>query len=374
MKLSILHPPTNTSPVTSLAADYVAGVGIILVKNTKQFQLGKFVIVGGIGNEQTEIVRPTTITDPSTFTLAANTSFPHQADSDVTLLDFDQIKMYRSTTGINGSYTLFSTLPIDISEDFTTFEDTGAQTNYYYKFTYYNSYTQLETIQSDAISSIGFVFYSLKTMIDRVLSLFGDANSQFVTRDEVRDYLNEWYEIAQTELAVATKRFIVSTFTFTVQSGVESYNVLPANFLMEKAVRVSQDGGLSWKYRAVMQQIDRLGDIWQDNVIYGYTIYNNTVELDPIPMNSSDQLKIYFIPAPVSLNYQTDTLAFPFQTRTAMAIRFALAMCYLKDKKFDEYKDLRDDANLQLQAFLSYMKRLQNLHPQFVEILDNNVM
>ena len=360
------------NPITSLSADYAAGVKTLLVKNTAQFQTTKFAVLENLGFEQAELGTIDTITAPQTLVLDANTSFPHNADCKVTMFDYNQIKVYKSTTGVNGTYNFVSAINIDVSEDFTTYEDIGASASYYYKYSYYNSVTQAETVMSDPISATGFVFYALKTLVDRVLSLFGDAQSQFVGRDEVTDYLNEIYELAQHELAIATRRLGMETYQFTTVANQQAY-ALPADFLMEKAVRASQNNGQTFPYNCQMLTVDSLGTYFETNNLYGYSIVNNTIQLDPIPTNSSDVIQIYYIPMPTSLVYQTDTLASPFQNRTALFVRYALAMCYLKDKKWDEYKDLRDTATTQLADFVSYIKKLGNLHPTSVQIVNSDL-
>jgi len=374
MKFFISHPSTRRNPLTALAADVLGGSSSLTVKNTSGFLTDKFIILGKAGFEQAEILRPTVITPPSTLgTLASNVVFPHNADDKVVLLDSDKINTYRSTTGINGVYEPFSTIDILIDQEMTPFEDTGAQANFYYRWAYLNSITNFETNVSDPIAATGFVFYSAKTMVDRVLSLFGDVESESVGRDEVMDYLNEFYEIAQQENAVVTKRDPITYFDITVENDVAEY-ALPGDFLMEKAVKVSKDQGRTFPYSAVQQNVDSMGSIFQTNVIYGYSIRNGLIKLDPIPANASDILRIYYVATPVTLAQQNDTLASPFQNRSVMFVRYGLGMCYLKDKKFDEWTRLRDDSTGKLRDFLSYIKRLQNRHPEFVEILDSAVL
>jgi len=371
MRFYIKRPPTKNNPKTYLAADAASGSTTLTVKNTAGFSNNDFIILGNPGFENTEIKRISSITAPSTFTLSSATSFPHNADTPVTLINYDQIKIYRSTTGIDGTYNLLATIDIDIDNDVTYFEDPDAQTNYYYKFKFYNSYTTKESDFSDPIAGTGFVFYSKKTLIDRTLSLFGDTKEEFVTSDEVSDFLNEFLGIAKTELSVATKRFDLKKQDITLSNETE-YNLNP-DFLVEAAVKISTDGGKTFPYSAAEQKIDSIGTVVQNNIRYGYTIYNdgitNKIILDREP-TSGDIMRIWYIPTPPTLSNQTDTLPSPFINHTSMFVTYALAKCYLKDKKFDEYKTLRDDAFSTLRTFLSYIKRLSNRHVQFSELVD----
>jgi hypothetical protein len=369
MKTYISHPPTRDNADTRFAADYAAGVSSISVKNTSGFAVDNFIVLGKVGFEQAEIIKISTITDNTTLALASNTKFPHSRDTLITLIDYDKIRVYKSSDGISGTYSLETTIEIAIDQDVTSFEDTSALETDYYKFAAYNSVTAVEGGRTDAVASTGFTFYSLATMINRVLSLFGDSNAEFVTRDEVKDYINEKYEVAQHEAALATNRFNISTYTFTVTVAIDDY-ALPSDFLMEKAVRVSTDGGVKYPYTATMKSLDSLGSVVQNDVRYGYTVYGSYIKLDdPIPTNSSDIVKIYYIPTPDSLSDQTDVLQAPFVNASHIFVKYGLAMCYLKDKKVDDYKTLKDDADRLLGQHISFLKRLSNLHPQFVELM-----
>ena len=371
MDLYIGHPPTRRNQETRLAADYDAGVGSLVVKNVDGFNASRYAVLGAVGFEQAEIVRPATITEASqTFTLAANTKFPHNADTKITYIDYNQIKVYRSTTGISGAYTLVSTLDIDIDGEMTLYQETNALTTYYYKFTYYNSFATIESDQSDPIAATGFVFQSLKTMIDRVLSMFGDQASEFVTPEEVQDFINEIYEHAQQMLAISSNRFGIEQFPITVATGVIEYN-LPSDFLVEKAIKVSTDNGVTYPYVATMRQLDASGYGVENMTKYHYTVADKLRLEDPIPTNSTDILLMFYIATPTRLSAQTDVLDAPFSNASAIFVRYALAQCYIKDKKFEEAKQLEDWVNTRLNTHLAFVKRMTQKHPQYTTL--NNV-
>ena len=376
MRTAIFHPSTRNGIITQFASDHLSGVSTLAVKNSNGFIANKPIILGLPGFQQSEIVKVSSVTAPSTIGLSANTVFAHTTDQRITYIDYDQIKVYRSTTGITGVYSLLgSPFNITIEQDMTIYEDATSQPTYYYKYSYFNSIDSLESDLSDPIAATGFNFYSLKTLIDRVLSLFGDADGDYVSRPEVRDYINEKYEYAQKELAIATKRMNIKNNSFTVAMQVQEYsNALASDFLMEKAIRVSRDGGITFPYFAVSGSVDSLGSVYQTNVLYKYYIYGSTIGLDPLPQNSTDIVKIYYVPVPSLLTYQTDVLGTPFQNSSAMFVKGALSMCYLKDKKTTEYQLLDAHFEAQLKIFISYIKKMQSLHPQFTEIMDPSVL
>lgn len=365
MKVAVYHPLYRENPTTYLADAVAAGATSISVKNTDGFTTTKYVAIGIPGLEQSELMLPSTVTSPGTISFGSALKFPHNSDTQVRLLDYNQIKIYRSITGIDGSYTLLTTIDITIDADDTQYEDQNSQPTYYYKFSYYNEATDVESDLSDAIAATGFVFYSLKTLIDRVLALFGDAKGDFVTREEVRDFLNEFYEKGQQEVAIATKRHGILTHDIELENDVVEYD-LPSDLFMEKDIKVSTDGGTTFEGHTAHVGLGSHGKSDAGNIIYGYTIYNSVLRLDRKPTSSSHVLRVYYYPTPATLNLQTDTLASPFQNSTSLFIRYALAMCYLKDKKWDEYRTLNAHARDGLEAFISFIKRLQNRHPEYM--------
>lgn len=364
MKLYISHPSIKNNPLTYLNADYVAAVTTLKVKNTQGFSTSKFALIGNLGLDQAEIIRPTTVTVPDTLVTAA-TKFPHNVDTKVVLLDYDKVRIYRSTTGAAGVYTLLATADITVDQDVTSYEDLTALSSYYYKFAFYNSFTLTESELTDPYAATGFVFHSLGTLINRVLSLFGDSKAEFVTRDEVKEFLQEFYEDAQRELAIATKRHNISTHTFYTESNKDNYD-LPGDFINEVAVKLSLDNGVNYPYTIPMKQIDAISPSYGNRLRYNYTIYGSKIYLDdPIPATTSDRIKLLYTPSFVTLSLPTDTLAVPFNTASAMFVRYALGMCYLKDKKSEEYEMLTNHARERLKEFISYIKKLNNVHVQF---------
>lgn len=371
MRFYIAHPPVKGNPTTYFAADAAPSATSITVKNTQGFSVNDFIVLGKIGYENAEIVRITAVSSPSSFSVTS-TKFPHTVDQPITLIKFDKVRIYKSTTGISGTYNLLSTVDIDIDSDITFFE-ADAQTSDYFKFRYYNSYSLTEGDWSDAVSGTGFTFYSKRTLIDRTLSLFGDTKREFVSDDEVADFLNEFLGFAQTELSVATKRFMLKYYDINLSSSYTKYD-LPTDFLMEKAVKVSTDNGKTFPYSCSLKSIDSVGDVVQARIKYGYVIYNDNssskIMLDNSPQDG-EILRVWYVPSPSSLSLETDTLPYPFQNHSTMFVSYALAKCYLKDRNFEMYKALKDDALSMLQAFVSYIKRLSTRHLSYSEVVED---
>lgn len=367
MKVFISHPVYRDNQRTVLKSDVASGSTALAVKNSAGFQNSKYILLGRPGGEQTEIVDPQTIGGNESITLASGTKFKHVAETPVIAIDYDKIKIYRSINGIAGTYDLLDTIDIQPDSDSTPYEDVGSLPTYYYKFSYVNSGNGAEDDLSDPIAATGFVFYSLKTLIDRVLSLAGDAKAELATRDEVRDWLNEFLEFAQQELAVITRRSPILIHEFDLEKDRASYPA-PSDFLVEKALKFSNNGGVTYDKNGAHLGIDHTGSVVQDNIAFGYSIVNDQIIFDPKPTTDNWKCKIYYVGKPTTLLLQTDALPTVFANSSHMFVKNGLSMYSLKDGDLDAYKTLRSNARTGLRDFLSFYKRMQNNHVEFTQL------
>jgi len=365
-KIYIRHPEISRDEETRITADTTAGATTLNVENTSGLSANNLILLEKLGQEKAEIVTISSITN-KTLLVCSATSFDHSAGTKIFKIDYNQIKIYYSTTGISGTYTLYQTIPISVDQDITEFTDTSGTTTTYYKFSFYNSVSANETDLSDPLSASGFVFHSLSTMVLRVLSLFGDTREEFIDFDEVKDWINEFLLESYSILSVNTKRFNITTTTITLDATTDTYT-LPSSFVVEKAIKLSRDGGSTFPTPVPMQSIDSQGVVLQDNVVYTYLIYDSNLVLDRKPSGSNEVLKIWYIAQPTGLSSPTDTLPSPFQNHSHLFVRYALANCYLKAKKFDEYNTLKKEAFDGLERYINFIKKVSNLHPQYSEI------
>jgi hypothetical protein len=193
MIITAFNPETADLEKSYLANPYSIGVTSITVKNNDRFTTNDRVLIGEMGHEKTEIVTASAISaDGLTLTIGA-TLFTHEADTPVYKLRFDQVKFYRSTTGINGTYSVIATVALDVdNENLTTiYDDTSGTAIYYYKTTVYHSIAAVESDYSDPISGGGYSRNQVGYIIDEILQEVGDPNELNVTRNELIGYFND---------------------------------------------------------------------------------------------------------------------------------------------------------------------------------------
>ena len=90
------------------------------------------------------------------MTITAALSFAQVIDSPVRLAQYNQIRWYRSTSE-TGTYSLIatSTLEFNNKNGLTNYNDTDGSTSSWYKFTYYNATSGIETAIADSIAVKG---------------------------------------------------------------------------------------------------------------------------------------------------------------------------------------------------------------------------
>lgn len=192
MNIYAFNPDLSNAEKTYLASGLAAATPAVLkVKNSNNFTNARKVLIGTPCRERTEMATQSSKTSTS-ITVAA-TSFAHDADDPVYTLQFDQVRFYRSTTGVSGTYNLLTTLDIDWdnSNGKTTYNDVNALSSYFYKIAYFDSILTIESDLSDPIQSIGYADNSAGELISSVASEIGDPDFMDVSIDTWMSYADD---------------------------------------------------------------------------------------------------------------------------------------------------------------------------------------
>lgn len=150
----------NLTQQTELTADIAAGVSALTVKNNDGFATG-YGLLGQIGGELSELIDISGITGDTTISLSTATDLAHKEYDRVYMLFGNQMKLYRAAN-VDGSQPADSEFAVvgsavDISTDrtYTVLTDSDGGSDYWYKFTYYNSTTDDESDLSNSNASRG---------------------------------------------------------------------------------------------------------------------------------------------------------------------------------------------------------------------------
>lgn len=193
MIIPVYNPSVDNLERTYLSQGLSAGVTALVVDNNNSFVINDRVMIGELGRERTEIVTVTGAVTAGTALTVGATTFPHEAGSPVTQLRYDQVKYYRSTTGTTGTYTLLTTVNMDVdnADLLTNYDDTTGLSTYYYKVSFYHSVSTIESSLSDAIAGSGYARNTVGFMIDEILREAADEQEEFTTRTEILGWFNE---------------------------------------------------------------------------------------------------------------------------------------------------------------------------------------
>jgi len=228
---------------TSFDSEKAAGQTELTVKNSQGFSIDDYIILGTIGSETAE-VRKISSTTATTITISVATSFLHEKNDPIQLLRFNQRKFYRSTTE-DGTYTelISEGSPVDIEVDKpegTEFEDSTGTSTSFYKVTYYNSTSSLESAIADSIASKASDSNHY-TSIYKIKDEAGFKDNSYIGSDVIDRYRTEAESIAESTIAIVYQVPLASTpriFQHIV-------TLLSAGFLLSKEYGLTDDTDVS---------------------------------------------------------------------------------------------------------------------------------
>jgi hypothetical protein len=173
------------------STDHAAGVATINVKNSAQFEAGKYICLGREGDETSELkkIESTTAT---TLVIDSVTVFPHYIDQLCTQFDYNQRKLYSRATTADTWAEVATDSPKDIAVDSplgTLFEDSAGLSTTQYICTYYNEFAVTETAQADAKVVLGTSSSTNLCTIGQIRNSAGWQDNPYVSNsriDEVR--------------------------------------------------------------------------------------------------------------------------------------------------------------------------------------------
>jgi len=193
MKISINNPSTEKLENSFLTTALQPAATAIKVRNNQGFVNNRKVMIGFPGYERTEIVTINgAVTAGQNLTVTA-TKFAHDTDDPIFALKWDQMKIYRSTTGIDGSYSLIATVDIDVDNKnlLTIYDDASGLTSYFYKASFYDSITPVESDYTDPIAGSGYPLDSVGRLVNDFFESVNDTTQQNMTISEALATLNE---------------------------------------------------------------------------------------------------------------------------------------------------------------------------------------
>lgn len=220
---------TIDASATFLTTDTASGVTAITVKNITGFAVNQILVIGPIGNENSEIVKTHASTPPSgtTVTLASATLYPHSASTPVTVILYDQIEVSTAATA-TGSKSVLATVSVAADYPLTVYNDTSNSAGFYFA-RYKNSITSAFSPYSSPIPVSGYTPLSARSVIDTAL---GEINKDGKVQVLTDQFFFQQLNLFQDEVKAELKRWSwLQIFDFSLGSMAQgTYRVpVPAN-------------------------------------------------------------------------------------------------------------------------------------------------
>lgn len=243
MNIVAYNPETTHLEKSYLGRSYGSGVNAFLIKNSDRFADGQKILIGNMGRERSEILEVngtglTTTNLPTT----TNSEFPHDADDPVFVLEFDQVRIYRSTSGENGIYSLLATVDIDVDnpDNATYYDDADALTTYWYQVAYYDSVDDEESERTSPMAATGYTRKQLGSIIPQVAKDVSDPDFIEVQLESWIAWANDINDDLLTQ-AKRPYRFLKTSIGIDVEAD-DSTAGFPENFWKINFIQVHEYG------------------------------------------------------------------------------------------------------------------------------------
>lgn len=239
MLIQTRNPVNATSEISVISQAADAGIAAIKVLNNQGFTAFDYIVIGAIGDDQSELRQISSISSSDTLNVSSTVSFSHGIGTPVSIIFYNQLEVSRKTSE-SGSFSVLATVDIEVDDEFTTYEDRGGQTTYFYRTRFFNSYTGQYSAYSTTRKGSGPNTKEISKMIDMVLLQTEDPKAEFTTRPQVLDYMNLAYQELINAISQATPSFFQKVIEYQTWDYQHEYP-LPDDFKEIQEVRDGND-------------------------------------------------------------------------------------------------------------------------------------
>ena len=346
-KISIEHPDLGPQK-TYLTAEVDAADTYSLVENNDDFASGDFVLFGGLGEERAEMVTLTGVTNNNTIDHSTGPVFGHPARTPIYQILYNQAQLWRATAE-GGTYSLVTTVDLNVDEERTIYNDTGGSETSWYKVRYKNSSATTYSDYTDEVEGGGYTDASLSTLTDSVLEDFGDIDAKGVTRNQVRSYLNSATKKIMWGIIKRYPSFRTAYTTQALTNGTSTY-ALPSRFLGFKRVDIGTTATTA--YKAIFEG-EEYG--YPDTT---YSVYSPIISIRGSnfvlrPSSCTGTAYMWYWDYPAAMDNETDEHGLPYGAEECLVF-YGLYRVWLSknQEKSDRYKGAFDSA---LEEYLEFV-------------------
>jgi hypothetical protein len=358
--INIAHPELGVQK-TLTTSETAASATYSLVENNDGFAASDRVLFGIYGQERTEMVTLSGVTSTNQVDHTSGPSFAHPARTQIAQMEFDQIEISRADSE-GGSYTVLTTVYLNVDEPDTEYNDTSGSTSSWYKVRYKNSITGIYSDYGDEIQGTGFTDDSLGSMVDEVLEDFGDPQATQVSRESVRNYLNAGVRKLVQTIIKTYPDFRTNYTTQALTASTATY-ALPQYFLAFKRVDINFSGSSTTSgYKAVFSG-EELGyptttfSQFEPHI----SIRGSNFVIRPTPDSSGGYAFIWYWDYPAPMTNDTDEHGLPYGARDIL-IYYALYRIWLTQdqEKATSFKTMMNDQIDEFVEFIGQQRQLMS--------------
>jgi len=339
IRIQLAHPDIGGNQSTYLTKQANAGDSVLNVADTAGFVEKYLILVGIYGSEKTEIAQVSSTTAPTTtqITLENALKFSHSTNSRVTIMDYDQIEVYRADSQY-GTYTLIDTISIAVDEESTTYRDETGDLDKWYKIRYKNSITGDVSTYSSPLSASGYTENSVTILLTKAKKQFSKYSGRLIDRDTWMGWLNEGYRIMINRIVNLGKDYGVKKGAkIPLKAGQEEYD-LPSDFLKQRRfwIRYSNSGNYNTLERMDFSLYDPNNKYPQTSPHYFFR--GKKIVINPVPTADAGDILPFYYYLPNQLVYDADVLDENYipTSKAFVLTNYALQKALEMDKRFEE--------------------------------------
>jgi len=351
MLIKIDHPQIDQQ-MTRLSANVAASASSSTVENNDGFAADIYALFGKLGQERTEIVLLTSVTGNTTLGHTTGPVFAHSARTPIYKIGFNQAEIY-SATSETGTYSLLTTVDLDVDEDYTIYDDEDVTTTTWYKVRYKNETTEARSEYSDVVQGTGYTENSLYSMAKEVAEEFGDPDFREISRADVYRKLRAAVRRTVIEVAKNVKGFM-RAYKEEAMAGSAEYTV-PDRLIHLYKIRTNYSGNtIADSYPVkIFTSKDKVYDQSDYSSIDPHAYWEgDKVGLVPTT-NSSGYIYWYYLQAPEDMSDPTDTHGLPYGARDLLVL-YALDRLW-REKNQDKAKVYQSDYYEALPEYIDFV-------------------
>lgn len=224
---------TLSSKYTYTVTNYPSGIASFFVLNATDTAYGPntFLLLSNFGAEDSEIVQISSIDNTTgEITINSPTLFAHSESTRVTILPYDQVRFFHTTTTVfDISNPLTGYIDLQPSNWFSTFSDESFSDGYGW-YCFYNSFNANLSQPSNYIPYSGFESNTTENILSDFFSMLSNKELKLVTREDALSWASEGYGKMRNKLNLTNVEYTATDITpLVITAGTIEYD-LPSNF------------------------------------------------------------------------------------------------------------------------------------------------